>query len=95
LGSSGDDWASDITINEAGNLLVTGSIEDRANNTLYNIFAAEISKNGELLNYLIIGGSDNEYGNKILSSENSSFVIEATTYFENSSFISLIKQGFN
>lgn len=90
IGNSGNDWANQISENSDGNLLVIGTIEDTKLGS-DNILFAEVSKKGELLNTTILGGNDNENGIKVLNPESDKVIIEATTYSDNSSFISIIK----
>lgn len=93
FGENGNDILSYITISDENSILVTGSNENTQLGTS-DIWVIKTDMLGNKLSEIKIGGDDDEYGVKILTSDNERFVVEATTYFKNNSMISIIKSEF-
>lgn len=92
FGNSKDDYFKYITITDESQILATGSIED--SKAISDIWILKTNINGQLISESKLGGDNNEYGVRILESEDKRFIVEGTTHFENSSFISIYKSEF-
>lgn len=93
FGESGDDTFNHISVTPDNELMLVGSSENSQLNTT-DIYIVKTDFDGRLLKETKIGGTNNEYGIKIIPESDNTFVVEGTTYFEDNALISLIKQSF-
>lgn len=90
LGSSGDDYGTDIQLTTDNTLLVTGSVQDTKLGT-YDFYTVELDTAGMVLHTSTLGGSRNEFGIRSLITFDQKILTLGTASFNSSSFISLEK----
>lgn len=83
-----------IDIDNSNNIVIVGSIQNsQESDDNFDIWVLKTDNLGKILSEDIIGGSYDEKGVKIISS-NENFVVQATTYLGKNSMISLLKSNF-